>query len=112
MPSSTFPETEIDTFPVIDGLTDDMSAVPHDDLHNHVSDAIIATQAKLGINGSANVHSIDYLLTNPLSVDPGHFHTAASITDFAAAVALVSPPTNPGGSNTHVQYNSGGSFAG
>jgi len=45
-----------------------------------VRDAIKKIEEKLGIDGSAVVTSIDYLLKNTASVSPGHKHSAADIT--------------------------------
>lgn len=47
--------------------------------HNNPKDAILALEAKVGVDGSAVATSLDYLLTNPLSVDPGHTHSGTSI---------------------------------
>ena len=50
----------------VDGVTD----VVADHLNN--------LEAKVGIDGSAVSTSLDYLLKNPASVDPGHMHTVLS----------------------------------
>lgn len=53
---------------------------------NHITDTVLvhnaidAIETKLGIDGSADATSIDYLLKNPLSINPGHKHTIASIS--------------------------------
>lgn len=58
-----------------------------------------ALEAKLGIDGSAVATSIDYLLKNSLSLDPGHKHTLANgASDVTASVAELNvldgiPPT-------------------
>ena len=47
--------------------------------HNNPKDAILAIEAKLGIDGSAVTTSLDYLVKNVASIDPGHKHTATSV---------------------------------
>jgi hypothetical protein len=37
-------------------------------------------EAKVGINGSTDPTSLDYLLKNPASLDPGHKHTAGAFS--------------------------------
>ena len=57
-------------FPVsLDTLTnplgsDSMVTVPHADQHADANDAIEALQAKVGIDGSADVNSLDYKISN------------------------------------------------
>lgn len=50
-------------------------------------------EAKVGIDGSEVVTSLDYLLKNPVSIDPGHKHTlinsASDVTATAAEVNLL-----------------------
>lgn len=60
--------------------TDDVSVVLHSTQHSNANDAIEAIEAKVGIDGSAVVTSIDYKLTNAASSNPGHVHTAAALT--------------------------------
>lgn len=62
--------------------TDDVSVVLHSAQHTNKNDAIEAIEAKVGIDASAISTTIDYLLKNPASANPGHTHTAALITDF------------------------------
>lgn len=47
--------------------------------HNNLKDAMIAIQAKVGIDGSANTATLDFLLKSTSSINPGHKHTAASL---------------------------------
>lgn len=60
-------------FPVsLDTLTnplgsDSMVAVPHADQHADANDAIEALQAKVGIDGSEDVNSLDYKVRNSSS---------------------------------------------
>jgi len=60
--------------------TDDVSVVSHSAQHANANDAIEALQAKVGINSSAVTTSLDYLLKNPASSNPGHTHSVAAIT--------------------------------
>jgi len=60
----------------------------------YLNDNVIAIETKLGVDGSAIATSIDYLLKNPLSINPGHKHTTASINftadqNFVTAAQLV-----------------------
>lgn len=52
---------------------------------NNMRDAVIALETKLGQDSSLVVGSIDYLLKNTASVDPGHKHSGASITALDAS---------------------------
>ena len=45
-------------------------------------------EAKVGVDGSEVVSSIDYLLKHAESIDPGHKHTVAGFTDLAAGDIL------------------------
>jgi hypothetical protein len=56
-------------------------------LHNNLKDAIIAAQTKIGVDGSAVPTTLDYLVKNSASVDPGHSHTSSSfaVADGSAA---------------------------
>jgi hypothetical protein len=45
-----------------------------------LQDAVEAIEIKIGINSSAVAASIDYLLKNAASIDPGHLHTSAGIS--------------------------------
>lgn len=55
--------------------TDYLDTVPHDQQHVLANDAIEALEAKLGVDSSAVATSIDYLVKNSASVDPGHKHS-------------------------------------
>ena len=58
----------------------------HVDLHNNTSTSVEALQAKVGIDSSEVTTSIDYLLTNSSSENPGHTHTLAEgATDITAS---------------------------
>lgn len=75
----------------------DDGSVPHYLQHSDANDAIEAIEAKLGIDSSSDVASIDYLLKSTSSVDPGHKHSSlwnsagavnALIVDSAGQVSL------------------------
>lgn len=50
---------------------------------NDLQDAVVALETKVGADSSAVTTSIDYLLKNTSSVDPGHHHTDTSIDSLA-----------------------------
>lgn len=76
--SSNFP-TSLDSYATLVDNTDDvLAAIPN----NH-ADAIEALEAKVGIDSSAVVTSLDYLLKSASSVDPGHLHSVYG--DFIAS---------------------------
>lgn len=78
--SSLFPNS-LQDLDATRGNASDTTAAPDHAAHHALEDATIeAIQAKLGINTSADSSSIDYLLKSVLSINPGHKHTAASIT--------------------------------
>lgn len=58
---------------------DTLASVPHDSQHANINDAVKALETKVGIDSSAVTTSLDYLLKNSSSVDPGHKHSAASL---------------------------------
>ena len=60
----TFPTTLTNA---VDGVTEIIAA--------HLNNL----EAKVGIDGSAVVTSLDYLLKNAASHDPGHLHTHANL---------------------------------
>lgn len=49
-------------------------------LHNNLKDAILALEDKVGVDSSAVVTSLDYLVKNAASVDPGHTHSSSGVT--------------------------------
>jgi hypothetical protein len=57
--------------------------------HSFENDAIVALETKLGINGSAVTTSIDWILKNSGSVNPGHGHTV-----LAGVTVSGTPQTN------------------
>jgi len=46
-------------------------------------------EAKVGIDGSQVTTSLDYLLKNPASMDPGHGHSPFTLIDFAAIFGAI-----------------------
>jgi microcystin-dependent protein len=77
---TTFP-TALQDLDATRGSASDPTSAPDHAAHHALEDATIeALQTKLGINSSADTSSIDYLLKSLLSIDPGHKHTATSLT--------------------------------
>ena len=67
--------------------TDTLNSPSHAGQHSDANDAIEAIQAKLGVDSSAVATSLDYLVKNASSSNPGHKHTLASgATDITASV--------------------------
>src|SRR5437870_5321274 len=64
----------------------DAAAVYHDVVHDDLATAVMALEAKVGVNGSAVTTSLDYLLRSASSVDPGHLHTIAAVSGLQAAL--------------------------
>lgn len=77
---TNFP-TSLDTLTTGIGASGDSLASPnHITQHTNESQAIEALEAKVGVNSSAVTTSLDYKVKNTSSIDPGHKHTAASLT--------------------------------
>jgi hypothetical protein len=49
---------------------------------NDLQDEVSALETKVGVDGSAVTTSLDYLVKNTASVNPGHKHSTASISNF------------------------------
>lgn len=70
-------------------------ALVHSMQHSLDHAALTAIQTKLGIDSSADTTSIDYLLKNPASNNPGHTHNGtyqpldATLTAWASLTATV-----------------------
>lgn len=66
-------------------------------------------EAKIGIDNSADVTSLDYLLKNSLSEDPGHKHTPLSL-DLNIPLTMIqsATPTNPAASSNKLYFKSDG----
>lgn len=62
----------------------------HVTAHQNIQDALEAVEAKIGVDSSAVVTSLDYLVKNTSSSNPGHKHTLADgATDITASTAQV-----------------------
>lgn len=72
------------------GGTDKLNtpAVIHGTQHQNINDAMAAVETKIGINNSLVTTSIDFLLKNTLSIDPGHKHTAGSIIGMGTVTSV------------------------
>lgn len=80
--STSFP-TSLDSFTNPTGtdiLGNASPALVHSTQHANINDSVAALETKLGVDGSAVATSIDYLLKNASSSNPGHKHTYASLT--------------------------------
>lgn len=63
-----------------------LTSPDHAQQHTDANNAIAALEAKVGVTGSAVTTTVDYKLTSASSVDPGHKHTSASLTDLSTIV--------------------------
>lgn len=106
MPLTSFP-TSLDSLTNPSSGTQLNAADPlrHSYAHGLLNDAVEAIQSKIGIDGSADAASLDYLVKNAASLNPGHFHSRlrrsdnsgdAAIADAAGNVALSAGMTLPG----------------
>lgn len=59
--------------------------------HTDKNDAIVAIEEKIGVDGSSDITTIDYLLKNTSSIDPGHKHDLSSTSTIGSL-----PLTNGG----------------
>lgn len=57
-----------------------VSATNHASDHNNLADAVIALETKVGVNSSAVATTLDYLVKNAASNNPGHTHSGAALT--------------------------------
>lgn len=75
--SSTFPTTLDDSadLPTDIDPTDPTTAPSHAGQHNTLSGAVVALEAKVGVDGSGVTTSLDHLVK--AATDPGHTHTPA-----------------------------------
>ena len=66
--TTTFPTT-LDTLvsPTMNSNMND-AGLEHDVLHTNINDAVIALQAKMGVNGSAVISTVDYILSKKQGV--------------------------------------------
>ena len=75
-PVSAFPSALDVIVDVVNGVN-----YPEQNDINGAYDCIKRIEAKVGVDSSAVITSLDYLLKNTASVDPGHSHTSAYVTD-------------------------------
>lgn len=75
--------------------SDRVDTVSHSSQHSDENDAIEALEGKVGVNSSAVVTSLDYLVKNTSSSNPGHKHT------------LVDGASDVSASATELNYSSG-----
>jgi hypothetical protein len=70
------------------------------------NDRLGEIEAKIGADSSAVATSLDYKLCNASSTDPGHLHTAASISDVKTGTFTCANNKDKAVSNTAVTANS------
>jgi len=86
--ATNYPTTLQDLDATRGSATDRLNSPSHVTHHALEDDTLEAIQTKLGVDSSAVVTSIDYLLKNTASSNPGHKHTLADgATDITASVA-------------------------
>lgn len=86
--SDTVYPASLDTF-VDPAGTDDVSVVDHALNHRKANDALAALEAKVGITSSANTASLDYVVQNTGSINPGHHHSQLFTTNNSGAVITI-----------------------
>lgn len=64
-----------------------LNAPSHSTIETAQNTAAAALETKVGIDSSAVVTTIDYLLKNTTSSDPGHKHTFASLSQFTVGAS-------------------------
>lgn len=82
----------------------------HVTAHQNIQDALEAVEAKIGVDSSAVATSLDYLVKNASSSNPGHKHTLANgATDVTATAAEVNKlaGTPAGLTSTEIGYLDG-----
>lgn len=62
--------------------------IGHSALHNQISSAVRALEEKVGITNSTDASSFVYKLMNPLSISPGHKHSASEIINLGTSATL------------------------
>lgn len=77
---------DLDIFTDFDTLLS-LGANDHSVRHNAAQNAIAALEAKVGIDNSGVATSLDYLVKNSSSSDPGHSHSVSSIDSLTSSVA-------------------------
>jgi len=84
--------------------TDYLNSPDHATQHANANDAVEALEAKVGVDSSAVTTSLDYIVSNASSSDPGHKHTTAGLTLTADELFVTAAEKtvigNTSGSNT------------
>ncbi len=60
----------------------------HSSLHNQISIAVRALEEAIGITSTADAGSLRYMLTNALTIDPGHKHTYVNIVGLGTSATV------------------------
>lgn len=60
---------------------DTLDTAGHISIEKNQNNAIEALETKVGTDDSADTDSLDFLVKNPASVDPGHTHTSSATVD-------------------------------
>lgn len=76
--------------------TDGMNSPSHSGQHGTANDILEALEAKVGADSSAVTTSLDYLVKNASSSNPGHKHTQSAISDATATAAASKIPISDG----------------
>ena len=76
--TTTFPTT-LDSFPTI-ATGETIEETASVSFFNYPRSAIEALEVKVGVDSSAVTTSLDYLVKNASSVDPGHLHSTSGIS--------------------------------
>ena len=88
--------------------TDEVDVVDHAGMHNDVNTAVNALQDKVGIDSSTDVTSLDYLLKNSASENPGHTHTLnEGATDVTATASELNVLDGITATTTELNYTDG-----
>lgn len=74
--ATNFPGTLDDFLNPSAAAGDTLDNPPHDSQHANLNDAVEAIEAKVGVNGSTVVSTLDHLVK--AAVDPGHTHSGSS----------------------------------
>lgn len=63
-----------------------MNSPSHSTIETNQNNEVVALETKVGVDGSAVTTSLDYLLKNTGSSNPGHKHSFSSLSDFSVSV--------------------------
>jgi hypothetical protein len=73
--------------------------------NNKQADAIMALEAKVGVDNSAVTSSLDYKLTSASSTDPGHKHTTSAITGLEEYIEDTAAALLTGGTHDGISFS-------